>query len=128
MAQRPIEMILMRQLAESLSVPVCLVDETGALLHCNEPAENLLGRPPDEIGRLALPEWAALLSPTDETGEPLDAAALPVIVAIRQQRPVHRVIGIRGRDGRVRRVAMTAFPMLGQNGRRLGGAAILWDA
>src|SRR5215472_10425748 len=114
MAQRPIEMILMRQLAGSLSVPVCLVDEAGALLHCNEPAENLLGRPRDEIGHLALPEWAALLFPTDETGEPLDAAALPVIVAIREQRPVHRVIGIRGRDGRVRRVAMTAFPLVGQ--------------
>ena len=128
MAQRPIEMILMRQMAGSLSVPVCLVDEAGALLYCNEPAENLLGRPLDEIGRLALREWSALLSPTNETGEALDAAALPVSVALREQRPLHRVIGVRGRDGRVRRVAMTAFPMMGQNGRRLGGAAIFWDA
>jgi PAS domain-containing protein len=127
MAQRPIEMILMRQVAGSLSVPVCLVDDAGALLYCNEPAENLLGRPLEEIGRLALSEWAALLSPTDETGEPLNAAALPVSVAVREQRPVHRVIGLRVRDGRVRRVAMTAFPMIGQNGRRLGGVAILWD-
>src|SRR5215469_12334869 len=116
MGQRPIEMILMRQLAGSLSVPVCLVDDAGALLHCNEPAEHLLGRSLDEVARLAPPEWAALLSPTDETGEPLDAMALPVIVAIREQRPVHRIIGIRGSDGRARRVAMTAFPIVGQNG------------
>lgn len=128
MGQRPIEMILMRQVAASLSVPVCLVDEAGVLLYCNESAENLLGRSLDELSRLALPEWAALLSPTDETGEPLAAADLPVSVAVREQRPLHRLVGIRGRDGRVRRVAMTAFPMTGQNGRRLGGVAIFWDA
>jgi len=128
MAQRPIEMILMRQLAGCISVPICVLDERGAVVYCNEPAEQLLGRPLEEIERLALPDRWALLHPTDETGAPLDPAALPESVAIRERRPLHRVIAITAPQGRTRRVAVTAFPVMRQNGHPLGAVSILWDA
>jgi hypothetical protein len=44
MAQHPIEVILMRQLASYLAMPILLVDPAGTLLFYNEPAERLLGR------------------------------------------------------------------------------------
>jgi hypothetical protein len=40
----PIQIILTRQLAGYLSVPLFLVDQKGNLLYYNEPAEVLLGR------------------------------------------------------------------------------------
>jgi hypothetical protein len=43
MAQ-PIQIILMRQLAGYLSVPLFLVGPNGDLLFYNEPAETILGR------------------------------------------------------------------------------------
>ena len=43
MAQQPIELILFRQLATTLAVPVFLVDERGDLVFLNEAAERLLG-------------------------------------------------------------------------------------
>jgi hypothetical protein len=46
----PIQIILTRQLAGYLSVPLFLVDPKGDLLFYNEPAEALLGRRFDETG------------------------------------------------------------------------------
>ena len=40
----PIQIILTRQLATYLSVPLFLVDPKGNLLFYNEPAEAILGR------------------------------------------------------------------------------------
>ena len=43
MSQKAIELILMRQLASSLAMPIFLVDPSGNLVFYNEPAEQLLG-------------------------------------------------------------------------------------
>ena len=43
MAQQPIELILFRQMAHLLAVPVFLVDSHGDLVFLNEAAEHLLG-------------------------------------------------------------------------------------
>ena len=53
----PIQIILARQLAGYLSVPVFLVDQTGNLLFYNEPAEVILGQRFDETG--AMPDLSA---------------------------------------------------------------------
>ena len=50
----PIELILMRQLASHLRVPIFLVDGQGTLLFYNEPAEALLGRRFDEAGEMKM--------------------------------------------------------------------------
>ena len=44
MAQHAIEVILMRQLASYLAMPILLVDPVGTLLFYNKPAEGLLGQ------------------------------------------------------------------------------------
>jgi len=67
MAQKAVELILMRQLASCLAVPVFLVDPEGTLLYYNEPAERLLGRRYDETGEMPASEWATMFTPTADS-------------------------------------------------------------
>ena len=71
MAQKAVELILMRQLASYLAVPIFLVDPEGNLLYYNEPAERLLGRRYDETGEMPLAEWSTVFTPTAEDGSPI---------------------------------------------------------
>jgi PAS domain-containing protein len=127
MAQKAVELILMRQLASYLAVPIFLVDPEGNLLYYNEPAERLLGRRYDETGEMPVAEWSTVFTPTAGDGSPLPAGEVPLAVALRTWRPAHRTIVIRGLDGVARRIAVTALPLEGQGGRRLGAVAIFWE-
>jgi hypothetical protein len=73
----PIQIILTRQLAGYLSVPLFLVDPKGDLLFYNEPAEALLGRRFDETGAMPAEEWSTVFTPVDDEGRPIPAARLP---------------------------------------------------
>ncbi len=44
MSQKEIELILLRQCASHLAMPIWLMGENGDLLYYNEPAEPILGR------------------------------------------------------------------------------------
>ena len=59
----PIQIILARQLAGYLSVPVFLVDQKGNLLFYNEPAEAILGRRFEETGAMPAEVWSTTLLP-----------------------------------------------------------------
>jgi PAS domain-containing protein len=56
MAQHAVEIILMRQLASYLAMPIMLFDPAGNLLFYNEPAEAILGRRFEEAGEIPLEE------------------------------------------------------------------------
>ncbi|TMI70203.1 MAG: hypothetical protein E6H05_14040 [Bacillati bacterium ANGP1] len=127
MLQQEVEVILMRQLASYLAMPIFVVDPVGNLLFYNEPAEALLGRPFDEAGEMPMAKWSTAFSPSDEEGRPLPPEALPLVNALRWRKPAHRTIRITGLDGISRRIETMAFPLVGQGGRLLGAAAIFWD-
>jgi len=127
MAQREIEIILMRQLASYLAVPIFVVDPAGTLLFYNEPAEVLLGRVFDEAGEMPMGEWSTIFRPTDDEGRPLAPDELPLVVTIKQRQPARRALWIVGLDGVPRKVDILAFPLIGQGNRLLGAAAVLWD-
>ena len=50
MAAHEIEIILNRQLADCLSIPVFITDTIGNLIFYNEPAEEVLGKRFEETG------------------------------------------------------------------------------
>jgi PAS domain-containing protein len=127
MAQKAVELILMRQLASYLAMPVFLVDPDGRLLYYNEPAEQILGRRYEETGEMPLAEWSTAFAPTTEEGTPIPPDAVPLTIALQKRRAVHRELRIRGLDGVDRRIAVTAFPLEGQGGRHLGAVAIFWE-
>lgn len=126
MPQRDVGLILMRQLAAGLAVPMLIADETGDLLFFNEPAERLLGQRFDEVGDMPLDVRRQLFAFRDEQGHPLPDDQPPLVVALREQRPVHRRVWARGFDGRDREVEVTAFPLLGGGGHLIGGVAMFW--
>jgi PAS domain-containing protein len=125
--QRPIELILTRQLATYLAMPVFLVDNSGNLLFYNEPAEAVLGRRYDETGEMPLAEWSTVFSQAEEDGSPVPRESLPLVIALTKRRAAHKRLVIRGLDGVRRRIEATAFPIEGQGGRHLGAVAILWE-
>jgi PAS domain-containing protein len=127
MPQQAIEVILMRQLASYLAMPIFLVDPAGDLLFYNEPAEALLGHRYEETGEMPLVEWAQIFQPTSEDGSPLPSEALPLVIALQQHRAAHLLFRIRGLDGVHRKIEVTAFPLEGQGGRHLGAVAIFWE-
>lgn len=127
MAQRDVGLILMRQLASGLAVPTLIADETGELLFFNEPAEQLIGQRFDEIGDMPLGELTRAFAFRDEQGNSLPEDQVPLNVAMRELRPVHRRVIGRGFDGVDRNVEITAFPLLGAGGHLIGAVAMFWE-
>jgi PAS domain S-box-containing protein len=127
MNQQEIEVILARQLADYLALPIFLVDQEGNLLFYNEPAEKILGHRYEETGPMPALEWATVFQPTDEDGRSLPANQLPLIIALQESRPAHSGFWIRGLDGVLRQIEVMAFPLIGQSDRRLGAVAIFWE-
>ena len=127
MVGHDVELILMKQVASYLAVPIFLVDPAGTLLYYNEPAEFLLGERYDETGEMPLEEWGTVFSPTDRSGMPLAPEALPLAIAVQQGHPAHGQISITGLDGVARHLSVTAFPLVGQSNRNLGAVAIFWE-
>ena len=58
-----IEIILNRQLADCLSIPVFITDTAGNLIFYNEPAEEILGKRYEETGEMPVEMWGTILNP-----------------------------------------------------------------
>jgi PAS domain-containing protein len=128
MPQTSLAVILMRQLASYLAMPILLVDPVGTLLFYNEPAEELLGWRYEETGEMPLATWTRLFRLITEEGSPLALEARPLVMALQQHRAVHGAFWFQGRDGIAQRIEATAFPLEGQGLRQLGAVAIFWQA
>jgi PAS domain-containing protein len=127
MAQYPVELILTRQLASQLAMPVFIVDADGTLVFYNEAAEGILGRRFEETGAMVALEWAEAFTPRDDAGRPLAPESVPLMIAVREQRPSHADFHIRGLDGVDRRIEATAFPLIGLAGRLVGAVVVFWE-
>ncbi len=127
MEQQPIELILLRQWASYLTLPVWLMDGAGNLLYYNEPAEPLLGVRFEEAGEIHAEQLAEHFQTTGLDGKPFPNERLPVVVALTERVPSHETLRVRGLDGAWRVLEITAFPVEGQSGRHLGAVAMFWE-
>ena len=127
MAQQEIEIILARQLASYLAVPIFIVDPQGTLLFYNEPAESVLGRRFEESGAMPMDEWSRIFAPTDEKGAPLAPDDLPLVITLAERQPSHRDFYILGMDGKRRHIEVTSIPLIGQADGDLGALAVFWE-
>jgi PAS domain-containing protein len=123
----PIQLILMRQLAGYLSVPVFLVDPNGNLLFYNEQAEIILGRRFDETGKMSAEEWSAAFMPLDDASQPIAPQDLPLRITLAMQLPAYRRLYLRGLDGVLRHVEVASIPIAGLQGDFLGAVAFFWE-
>jgi len=122
-----IQMILIRQLAGYLSVPLFLVDPKGDLLFYNEPAEAILGRRFEETGAMPAEVWAKAFTPVNEQGQRIPPAELPLIISLTKKRPAYKRFGIHGMNGVDRQIEVASIPIVGLQGEFLGAAALFWE-
>jgi PAS domain-containing protein len=127
-AQQSVEMILIRQLASYLFVPVLVVDMTGTVVFYNEPAERILGVRFEETGRIDREEADRLIELSEDPSAGPDDRELPLATALQQRRPAHARRWLLRRGDRVRlQVEVTAFPIIDQEERLLGAVVMFWE-
>ena len=127
MTQKDVELILLRQWASHLAMPVWIAGTEGELLFYNEPAEALLQRRFDEAGEMPADQLSRLFKTTSEDGTPLSSEELPIGVALREGRPAHGRLRIETLDGMLRTIEITAIPLVVQGGRNLGAVVFFWE-
>jgi PAS domain-containing protein len=124
-AQKPLELILARNLLTSISTPAFLLDQHGAMVFYNEAAGALLGRRFEESGRMPPEEWSTAFGPMDRSGEPLSLEQLPLTIALRRGRPAHHRFRIHSLDDTDHEIEVSAIPIVTTEGTR-GAMAIFW--
>jgi PAS domain-containing protein len=123
-AQKPLELILARNLLTSISTPAFLVDSGGMLLFYNEAAGALLGMPFEEAGQMRAEDWGTRFGPFGSDGKRIPFDELPLTVALREGRPAHSSFQIRSVDGDEHDIEVSALPI---SADRISGAmAIFW--
>src|SRR5215216_3224588 len=123
--QKPLELILARNLLTNISTPAFLADDQGVLSFYNEAAESLLGMPFQHARNMDPEEWRARFGPFDSTGERIPFEEEPLTIALREGRPVHAPLYIRSADGEVHYIEVSAFPLT-TNDKTTGVIGIFW--
>jgi PAS domain-containing protein len=125
--QKPLELILARNLLSSLSTPALLVNRPGDIVFYNEAAGALLGRPFEETGALPASEWVSMFGPFGENGEPLPIEGQPLTVALRANRAAYVKQRIRTLNGVEHDIEVTGMPIIGAD-RFQGAMIFFWPA
>ncbi len=128
MAAGSLEIVLMKQLASYLAVPILVVDRQLDLVFFNESAEPILGRRFEETGAIRRGEWSSVFRTFDARGEDLPSEERPLVIAIDQRRPAHRRFGLSGLDGAERDIEGIAFPLETPEAGLVGAVGIFWEA
>jgi PAS domain-containing protein len=124
--QKPLELILARNLLTSVTTPGFLVARDGRLLFYNEGAGALLGRPFEDVGQLDVEAWTESFGPLDDDGAPIPLDRLPLTKALRDGRPGHAEFCVRSGDGVNHKIAASAMPIVGHGDGASGAMVIFW--
>ncbi len=127
MKQRNLVLILARDLADKLASAVFVIDEDGALAYFNEAAGEILGRSFAEVGSMPMDQWVDAFRPKQATGEELPVEEIPIVMALRERKPVHRQLQIESLDGGRRNLSVTALPLFARSQDFVGACAIFWE-
>jgi len=125
---KPIELILLRQLASRLPLPVALVDAEGTLVYVNPATERLLGFDYAALGEYPIGRFDELLDPRELDGLPMKVQNMPIAVALHDRRPQQARMILHDADGRPHTIITTAVPLDGQGGTLIGSMSIFWEA
>ena len=126
MAAYEIEIILNRQLADCLSIPVFITDTMGNLIFYNEAAEEILGKRFEETGEMPVEEWSTVFKPLDEKGIAIPPEELPLVKTLKDELPYHKSFIIESLKGQLQNISVTSYPIISRTGKFLGGVAIFW--
>jgi PAS domain-containing protein len=123
--QRPLELILARNLLSSLFTPAFLANRAGDIIFYNEAAGALLGRRFEESGVMSAQDWLNTFGPVDEQGDPIPIEDQPLTRALRANRPAHAHHRIRSLGGEEHDIQVTGLPIIGADGFH-GATIFFW--
>ena len=124
--QKPLELILARNLITSLSTPAFLVDPAGGLLFYNEAAGALLGMSFEEAGQMTADKWIGTFGPIDDDGRPIPVEEQPLTAPLRAGRPSHTRVRIRSTKGDEHEIEASGLPIVGSDPGSSGAILIFW--
>jgi PAS domain-containing protein len=124
--QKSLTLIRAREVATNLALPIAVLDPEAAIVFYNEAAESIFGDTFESAGEVSSEVWAAAFLPEREDGSPIPMHELPAGVALLERRPHHLDLCYTGIDGIRRKVAVTAFPLMGREGELFGAFTIFW--
>ena len=124
--QKPLELILARNLLTSISTPGFLLDSEAAVVFYNEAAAALLGRSFEEAGRMEAEQWTRTFGPVDVKGTPFELDALQTTEAVRRGRPAHATFTIKGAGGVGTEIEASAFPIVASAEGSSGAMILFW--
>ena len=122
----PIEIILNRQLADCLAIPVFITDTVGNLLFYNEPAEEILGKRYQDTGEMRVEEWSTIFLSKDDNGKLLEPEDLPLVKTLLNQLPYFKTFWIESLKGKSEKISVSSYPIIGRAGIFVGAVAIFW--
>ena len=125
--QKSLVLILAREFASQLAMPMFVADGDGTLIFYNEAAERILGRSFAEVGELTAPELVETFDVESVEGEYLEPENRALGIAFFERRPVHGKRRVRGVDGVWRTIAITTFPLMTGLDELGGVVAIFWE-
>lgn len=124
--QKPLQLILARNLLTSISTPAFLVDGEAAVVFYNEAAAALLGRSFEDAGRMSAEQWTQAFGPFDREGEPVEVDSLAITESIRDGRPSHGTFTIRNAGGNRTAIEASAFPIVTSEHGSSGAMILFW--
>ena len=124
--QKPLELILARNLLSSISTPGFLVDANNELVFYNDAASVLLGKRFEETGKMPLSQWGAMFGPFDDGGERLPVTDLPLTIALQHGRPSYARFHVRSTKGETHEIEVAALPLVATGGGFRGAMAVFW--
>ena len=122
----PIEIILNRQLADCLAIPVFITDTVGNLLFYNEPAEEILGKRYQDTGEMKVEEWSTIFLSKDENGKLLEPEDLPLVKTLLNQLPYFKTFWIESLKGKSEKISVSSYPIIGRAGIFVSAVTIFW--
>ena len=124
-SQRPIELILARNLLSSLSTPAFLASASGEIIFYNEAAGGMLGQRFEETGKMSPEDWTSKFGPLAEDGKPIPLEEQALTIALRANRAGHALYRIRSLSGVERKIETSGLPIVGIDGFQ-GAMVFFW--
>jgi PAS domain S-box-containing protein len=124
MPQKSIELILFRQLATYLTIPIFMVDSEGVnLIYFNEAAEEVFGFKFSESGEMVARDLSTIFEPQDEHGERIPPEKISLYISRTQHRLAHDIFYIIDSKKKRRYIELFSFPIINPFNNYLGAVA-----
>jgi hypothetical protein len=72
--------------------------------------------------------WSTIFKQQDDDGKLLQPDQLPLVRTLRDCYPYHKTFWIESLKGKVEKISVTSYPIIGRAGKFLGAVAIFWEA